>query len=236
MVADVRRIVGLLWLFPSGFVVSTLFFQQASSWVFQAQLMNGEIGNITLKPDQIPAINAASLFLFVFLCEFIFVPILKRMGVDNHLKLLALGGIIAATSFVVAAIIQFQLEHRQIHMLWQIPQHMLLAFGDVLVYVQATQFFYTQAPVQMRSVMQAAFTIIMGMGNLIVALISTSGIFKNMAYEFIFYAVIVYIAMIVFIFLSRSYVYVDPQNEDYDYEVDATVELKERNENLEKTE
>lgn len=161
MVADVRRLLSLLYLFPSGILVSSLFFQQASRWVFQSQQMNGKIGNFEIKPDQVPAINALAVIIFVFVCEFYLIPFLRRIGlVKNHLHAVALGGVVSATSFVFAAILQFQVERHFLHMAWQIPQHILLALGEVLVYVQITQFFYTQAPVQMRSVMQSAFGLV----------------------------------------------------------------------------
>lgn len=217
MVADVKRLLTLLYLFPSGILVSSLFFQQASRWVFQSQKMNGNLLNFTIKPEQVPAINAIAVIFFVFLCEYQIVPFLKRLGIiKNHLHAVAVGGVVSATSFVLAAILQFQVERNFVHMAWQIPQHILLALGEVLVYVQITQFFYTQAPVQMRSVMQAVFTLIMGAGNLIVALIASIRLFDSMAYEFLLFAGIVYVGMGIFVFYAGRYEYVEPQTVDYD--------------------
>lgn len=217
MVADVKRLLTLLYLFPSGILVSSLFFQQASRWVFQSQKMNGNLGNFTIKPEQVPAINAIAVIFFVFLCEYQIVPFLKKIGlIKNHLHAVAVGGVVSASSFVLAAILQFQVERGFVHMAWQIPQHILLALGEVLVYVQITQFFYTQAPVQMRSVMQAVFTLIMGAGNLIVALIASIRLFDSMAYEFLLFAAIVYVGMGVFVFYAGRYKYVEPQTVDYD--------------------
>lgn len=217
MVSDVRRLLALLYLFPSGILVASLFFQSASRWVFQSQQMNGKVGNFTIKADQVPAFGAVAVMVFVFLCEHQIVPFLNRIGIiKNHLHAVAVGGVLSATSFVLAAILQFQVDRSYVHMAWQIPQHVLLALGEVLVYVQITQFFYTQAPVQMRSVMQATFTLIMGAGNLIVALIASIQIFDSMAYEFLLFAGIVYVGMGVFMYYAGRYKYVEPQTVDYD--------------------
>lgn len=125
------------------------------------------------------------------------------------------GGFIAATSFVLAAILQFYVERNSVHVLWQIPQHIVISLGEVLIYVQSTQFFYTQSPVQLRSVMQAFFNLILGSGNLIVAIIASIKIFDSMAYEFLLFAGIVYGGMIVFVIYTGRYQYVEPQ-EDYE--------------------
>lgn len=164
------------------------------------------------------AFGAFATIVFVFLCESYIVPLLHRLGLKNHLQIIFLGGLVTATSFVLAAILQLYVERNSVHVLWQIPQHIVISLGEVLIYVQSTQFFYTQSPVQLRSVMQAFFSLIMGSGNLIVAVISSLKIFDSMAYELLLFAGVVYIAMIVFAFYAGKYQYVDSQVEDYEDE------------------
>lgn len=152
--------------------------------------------------------------IFVPLCESYIVPLLHRLGLKTHLQIIVLGGVITATSFVLAAILEFYVERNFVHIFWQIPQHVVMSIGEVLVFVQCTQFFYTQSPVHLRSVMQSFFNLMIGFGNLIVAIIASSRIFSSMIYEFLLFAVIVYCAMGVFAFYARKYQYVEPQDED----------------------
>jgi dipeptide/tripeptide permease len=177
--------------------------------------MNGQVGNYTIKPDQMPLVNAISTAIFVPFCEYFLNPLIAKVGIRTSLQRVVLGGFLSGTAFVIAALLQFQVDRQeQLHMVWQIPQHMVLALGEVLVYVQFLQFAYTQAPRQMKSVLQAFFSMVIGGGNLIVALIASTEIFESMAYEYLMFAGIVYIAMIAFAILAVRYKYVVVETDD----------------------
>jgi len=173
--------------------------------------MDGQIGSFNIKPDQVPLVNALSVVFFVPLCEYVFNPLLSKIGIKTNLHRVILGGFLSATAFLIAALVQFQVDQRQdqLHMVWQIPQHMVLGLGEVLVYVQILQFAYTQAPKEMKSVLQAFFSMIIGGGNLIVALIASTRLFESMAYEYLMFAGIVFLAMIIFTVLAARYEYAD---------------------------
>lgn len=209
IVADTKRVLHVLTLLPPLVITASLYFQQASRWVFQSRQMNGQIGSITIKPDQVPLVNALSVVIFVPLSEYVFNPILSKFGIKTNLHRVILGGFLSASAFVMAAIVQFQVDKQELHMVWQIPQHMVLALGEVLVYVQILQFAYTQAPKEMKSVLQAFFSMIIGGGNLIVAFIASTRLFESMAYEYLMFAGIVYLAMIIFAILAAKYEYAD---------------------------
>lgn len=210
IVADTKRILHILALLPPLVLTASLYFQQASRWVFQSRQMNGQVGNYTIKPDQVPLVNAISTAVFVPVCEYIVNPLLAKIKIRTNLQRVTLGMFCSASAFVIAAIVQFAVDRSEekLHIVYQIPQHMVLAFGEVLVYVQFLQFAYTQAPREMKSVLQAFFSMVIGGGNLIVALIATTEIFASIAYEYLMFAGIVYVGMILFIILSMRYKYV----------------------------
>ncbi|CAG9810831.1 unnamed protein product [Chironomus riparius] len=214
IVADTKRILYILTLLPPLVITATLYFQQASRWVFQSRQMNGQVGNYTIKPDQMPLVNAISTAIFVPFCEYALNPLIAKVGIKTNLQRVVLGGFLSGTAFVIAALLQFQVDRQDLHMVWQVPQHMVLALGEVLVYVQFLQFAYTQAPRQMKSVLQAFFSMVIGGGNLIVALIASTEIFESMAYEYLMFAGIVYIAMIAFTILAARYKYVVVETDD----------------------
>ncbi|KAG5666634.1 hypothetical protein PVAND_014650 [Polypedilum vanderplanki] len=227
IVSDTKRVVHVIALMPPLIIVATLYFQQVSRWVFQSRQMDGTLGNYQIKPDQVPLVNAISVVIFVPLCEYVFNPLLSKFGIKSNLHRVILGGFLSASAFIVAALVQFKVENsepKSLHMVWQVPQHMILALGEVLVYVQILQFAYTQAPAQMKSVLQAFFSMIIGGGNLIVALIASNKFFDSMAYEYLMFAGIVYAAMIVFTILALRYKYADVNdktNNDFEmYESD----------------
>jgi dipeptide/tripeptide permease len=170
-----------------------------------------------VKPDQVPLVNAISTMIFVPTCEYVINPLMAKIGIKTNLHRVIVGGFLSATAFVMAALVQFKVDQSdtKLHMALQIPQHMVLALGEVLVYVQILQFAYTQAPPQMKSVLQAFFSMIIGGGNLIVALIASTRIFESIAYEYLLFAGIVYAAMIVFTILAARYEFVDEKKDDF---------------------
>lgn len=195
-------------LFVSLLFVASLFFQQSTRWVFQARQMNGKIGSITIEPDQTPLLNAFFLVLFIPIVEYAVIPLLAKIGIKTSLQRITFGVFFASTAFVMAAALQYAVDRQELHMAWQIPQHLVLAFGEVLVYVQLQQFGYTQAPKEMKSVLQSFFAMIIGGGNLIVAFSASIKFFESRIYEFLMSAGLSYASMILFVLLAMRYEYV----------------------------
>ena len=71
---------------------------------------------------------------------------------------LVCGMIFGVLSFLMAGLLQIYLTEPaeycrgDVSILWQLPQLVLLAFGDVLVFVTGLEFGYTQAPPDLRFV------------------------------------------------------------------------------------
>lgn len=210
-VDDAKRIISIFTLLPSLVINSSLYFQQSSRWVFQAELMDRKIGNTEIEPDQVQVVNAISVIILVFVCEYLLIPLMEKINIRTHLHRVSVGILASILAFVCAAVLQFQINRvgvGNLHVVWMIPQYFLLALGEVLVYVQFTQFCYREAPIQMKSILQATFAVVIGCGNLIVALIVTVEFFDEIAYEFLLFAGIVVLALILFIYLSARYNYV----------------------------
>lgn len=72
-------------------------------------LMNGKIDflNFTIKPDQVHFINPLGLLIFIPLFNVIVYPLLYKIGINTHLRKIALGGILVTCAFICAAIVQF---------------------------------------------------------------------------------------------------------------------------------
>ena len=105
----------------------------------------------------------------------------------------------------------FVTEPSETHMLWLIPQFLIITTGEVLFSVSSMDFAYTEAPKSMKSVMQAAnlFTITVGLWlfALITKISTATKMFEYRASNEAFaYAVAMGINTIFFLFLARYYV------------------------------
>ena len=87
-----------------------ILFLQGSWWTFQATRMNGEIGGMVIKPDQMQIINPLFILIMVPLFENLIYPCLDKCGGFTPLKRIGCGLVLAGLSFVVSGIVELQLE------------------------------------------------------------------------------------------------------------------------------
>jgi solute carrier family 15 oligopeptide transporter 1 len=80
-----------------------------------------------------------------------------------------------------------------------------MTLGEVMYSVTGLQFSYTQAPESMKSVLQGCWQLTVGLGNLIVAIIVGASFFKSQIYEFLLFAVLMFIDMLIFMWLGYRY-------------------------------
>lgn len=57
-------------------------------------------------------------------------------------------------------------------MLWIIPQFVVMTLGEVMYSVTGLEFSYSQSPESMKSVIQSAWQLTVGVGNLLVVIIT----------------------------------------------------------------
>lgn len=109
LVRDTKYVLRVLILFiPLPFFWS-LFDQQGSRWTLQATRMNGYIGKLRIKPDQMQVMNPLFIIILIPLFE---VTIYKWTRNYNFtaLKRMALGMVFAAVAFMIAAFVQFRIQ------------------------------------------------------------------------------------------------------------------------------
>lgn len=58
-----------------------------------------------------------------------------------------------------------------VHILWLIPQYVVITLGEVMFSITGLEFSFTQAPASMKSVLQSMWLLTVAFGNLIVILI-----------------------------------------------------------------
>ncbi|KAI5735830.1 hypothetical protein M8J77_023203 [Diaphorina citri] len=95
-----------------------------------------------------------------------------------------------------------------VHMLWLLPQYIIITAAEIMFSITGFEFAFTQAPVSMKSVLSACWLLTVAFGNLIVVIVAEAKFFENQAYEFLLFASLMVLDMGVFMFLAMSYQYV----------------------------
>lgn len=132
-----------------------LFDQQGSRWTLQAREMDGTLwSGFVLKPDQMQVINPVLIVGMIPVFEYAIYPFLRKMGIlTKPLQRMVFGGLLAALSFVLTALVELAVESSgkgQVSMLWQIPQYAIITCGEVMFSITGLEFSYSQ--VRIRSV------------------------------------------------------------------------------------
>ncbi|XP_019961474.1 solute carrier family 15 member 2 isoform X2 [Paralichthys olivaceus] len=96
-----------------------------------------------------------------------------------------------------------------VNIAWQIPQYVLITAGEVMFSITGLEFSYSQAPANMKSVLQAGWLLTVAFGNVIV-LIVAEGAGLEQWKEFLLFAGLLLGVCIIFSIMSHFYTYVDP--------------------------
>ncbi|KAJ8350271.1 hypothetical protein SKAU_G00254010 [Synaphobranchus kaupii] len=97
-----------------------------------------------------------------------------------------------------------------IHMAWQIPQYFLMTCGEVVFSVTGLEFSYSQAPSNMKSVLQAGWLFTVAVGNIIVLIVAEAVKLPKQWAEYILFAALLMAVCVVFAWMAHFYTYVDP--------------------------
>ncbi|XP_012156443.1 peptide transporter family 1 isoform X2 [Ceratitis capitata] len=96
-----------------------------------------------------------------------------------------------------------------IHIMWQLPQIIVITAAEIMFSVTGLEFSYTQAPPSMTSVLQACWLLTVSIGNMLVVVIAELKFFDSQAAEFALFAGLMVVDMFIFILLTIPYKYVE---------------------------
>lgn len=98
---------------------------------------------------------------------------------------LKLGGVYTVVGSVIGeeamANVVTVTEPNSMHILWLIPQYVIITMGEVMFSVTGLEFAFTQAPASMKSLLQASWLLTVAFGNLIVVIVAEISIFDRQA-------------------------------------------------------
>lgn len=144
---------------------------------------------------------------------------------QNHKKVksgveLKLGGVYSIVGYVSPDVfsddkvtVNILTKPNSMHILWLVPQYILLTLGEVMFSVTGLEFAFTQAPTSMKSILQSAWQLTVAVGNLIVIIIAEASLFDRQMYEFFLFAGLMVVDIIVFAVMTRFYKYVESPEE-----------------------
>lgn len=91
------------------------------------------------------------------------------------------------------------------NILWLIPQYVVMTLGEVMFSVTGLEFSYSQAPLAMKSVLQACWLLTVAIGNVIVVIIAELALFDSQASEFFLFAGLMFADMLLFMYMAYRY-------------------------------
>jgi len=168
--ALVLRLFGLV-LFIS--VFWSLYEQNSSAWVLQAERMDRTFLGITWLAPQITAINPILVLLFIPLNSYVIYPAVTKLFPLPSLRKISIGFVFAVGAYLVSAFIEMRLDAgERLNIGWQVFAYVLLTYAEVLIYGTGLEFFYSQAPNRMKSFVMSLFLLAISLGNAITALVN----------------------------------------------------------------
>uniref|UniRef100_A0A671Z1D5 Solute carrier family 15 member 1b n=1 Tax=Sparus aurata TaxID=8175 RepID=A0A671Z1D5_SPAAU len=322
LIAQVKMVLKVLFLYIPLPMFWALFDQQGSRWTLQATTLNGNFGFMTIQPDQMQTVNPILILVLVPIMDSVIYPLIAKCKLNfSPLKRMTVGMFLAALAFIAAALVQIQIDGtlptfpsssesqakfinmvdrkldikagindvplepymvlqcggsnvsfclqfedivskpeqganaiRQnfysispeyeevtiliyvkdiyvllkrylygsniqpvmdmspntVHMAWQIPQYFLMTAGEVVFSVTGLEFSYSQAPSNMKSVLQAGWLLTVAVGNIIVLIISEAATLDDQWAEYILFASLLVLVCIIFAVMAYFYTYMDP--------------------------
>ncbi|TRY99974.1 hypothetical protein DNTS_029386 [Danionella cerebrum] len=329
LIAQVKMVVKVLFLYIPLPMFWALFDQQGSRWTLQATTMDGNFGAFIIQPDQMQIVNPILIVIMVPIMDSAIYPLIKKCHINfTPLRRITVGMLLAALAFVAAALLQLQIdrtmpkfpsssqtqlkflnldstsvsvvvqgqesflvsgfdlsdiskkpseglnairfvndfdnqlnvsiknsalgaiqpsegsdyllvshgnsytvlipstfrfgetcsesikavqdiEPNSIHLAWQVIQYFLMTCGEVVFSVTGLDFSYSQAPSNMKSVLQAGWLLTVAVGNIIVLIVAEAGSLPDQWAEYILFAALLVAVSIIFAIMAYFYTYTD---------------------------
>ncbi|XP_064296721.1 solute carrier family 15 member 1 [Phalacrocorax carbo] len=109
-----------------------------------------------------------------------------------------------------------------VHMAWQIPQYFILTCAEVVFSVTGLEFSYSQAPSNMKALLQAGWLLTVAVGNIIVLIVAGASKLSEQWAEYVLFAALLLAVCIIFAVMAYFYTYVDPN------EIEAQLDEEEK--------
>ncbi|KAM6985059.1 solute carrier family 15 member 1 [Aplochiton taeniatus] len=103
-----------------------------------------------------------------------------------------------------------EIQPNSVHMALQIPQYFLITCGEVVFSVTGLEFSYSQAPSNMKAVLQAGWLFTVAVGNIIVLIVAELAKLPKQWAEYVLFASLQVAVCVIFSIMAHFYTYMDP--------------------------
>lgn len=195
----------ILKLFAMVSMFWALFDQHGSTWILQANEMNLQVLGVTMEASQIAALNPIMVMILIPVFSFGIYPLIERLGITvTPLRKMSAGMVVAAASFVAAALVQVPLDQGiKISAGWQFIQYLLITMAEVMISITGLEFAYSQSPRSMKSTIMSFWLLSVFAGNLLTAYIAKVNVFEGAAFFFFFAAMMAAVSLLFIWVASR---------------------------------
>lgn len=202
----------LLVVFAFVAVFWSLYDQNGSAWVLQAERMDRHWLGKEWLSSQVQTVNPVLVLLYIPLFTYLVYPGLDKVFKMSPLRRISMGLFVTVPSFLVTAWIETQLDagHR-VHMIWQVFAYAILTAGEVMVSITSLEFAYTQAPKKMKSLIMAVFLLSIASGNAFTSAVNFFIINPDKTSKLtgpqyhLFFAGLMLVTAVAFIFVAMAY-------------------------------
>jgi len=161
----------IVYLFVAPFWA--LFDQMDSAWMLQAEKMNRNWLGHEWLPTQIVAVNPLMILILIPVFSYVIYPAINKVFPLTSLRKIGLGLFLAASPFVVSALIETGIVAGGAPSIgWMVLGYLLLTSSEIMVSITCLEFSYTQAPKKMKSFIMAVFLLSISLGNAFTALVN----------------------------------------------------------------
>lgn len=194
------------------------------------------LGGLVIQPDQMQAINPVLILLMIPFFDQVVYPALEKVGLSlKPVQRMLAGMVLCSMGFLLSGFLQMAIDSststnsdyqspasaalnasalaigsggKQVSILWQIPQYVLVTAGEILFSITGLEFAYSQAPNSMKSVVQSFWLLTVAAGNLVtVVIVAIIGGKLTKSSEFFFFSGGCAFAMLLMMWLGSGFTY-----------------------------
>jgi proton-dependent oligopeptide transporter, POT family len=151
----------------------SLYDQNGSAWVLQAERMDRRFLGHEWLASQIQAVNPILVLAFIPAFTYGLYPLVSRVFPLTALRKMSIGFFLMVFTFLISAYIDAQLDAgARMNIGWQLFAYFVLTAAEVMVYGTGLSFFYEQAPNRIKSLVMGFFLLAVSLGNLFTSLVN----------------------------------------------------------------
>jgi len=167
-VEDVKIVIKILPIFLSTIMLSCCLAQLSTFSVQQATTMDTKVGSLKVPPASLPVFPVVFIMIVAPLYDHIIIPFFRKltkseMGI-THLQRIGIGLVLSIVAMVVAAVVENKRKRvayssgladsgspLPITFFWIAFQYLFLGSADLFTLAGLLEFFFTEAPLGMKS-------------------------------------------------------------------------------------